>query len=75
VNAPDHWEKLWRGDSVHAWLGINGLTPAALDDRCSRIFPLLEEQGGARVLEWQDAAAQVVNGQPTTSEHFGYTDG
>jgi Dyp-type peroxidase family len=75
VNSPEHWDPLWHEDRVHAWLGINGLTKHALDERCSAISAVIETTGGAVVLGQQDAAALVINGQPTTKEHFGYTDG
>jgi len=75
VNSPRHWEDVWREDRVHAWLGINGLTPEALDARCSAILAAIEETGGAIVLASQNAAAQLIDGKPTTKEHFGYTDG
>ena len=75
VNSPDHWDKVWREDRVHAWIGVNGLTTEALETRCAKIQSLFEETGGATVAASQDAAAVVMNGKPTTSEHFGYTDG
>jgi Dyp-type peroxidase family len=75
VNSPEHWDELWRGSRVHAWLGIHGLTPDALEARCSAVLTAIEETGGATVLASQDASAGVVNGQPTTREHFGFTDG
>jgi deferrochelatase/peroxidase EfeB len=75
VNSPERWESLWREDRVHAWLGINGLTPEALDARSSAILSVLDATGGATILGSQDAAAEVINGKPTTREHFGYTDG
>jgi Dyp-type peroxidase family len=75
VNSPEHWEELWREDRVHAWLGINGLSQEALDARCSALLSVLEETRGASVVGSQDAAAQMVKGEPTTKEHFGYTDG
>jgi Dyp-type peroxidase family len=75
VNSPDHWDAIWREDRVHVWLGINGLTPEALDARCAAILSVLEETGGASVVGSQEAAAEVVQGKPTTKEHFGYTDG
>jgi Dyp-type peroxidase family len=75
VNSPEHWEELWREDRVHAWLGINGLTQEALDARCSAMLSVLEETRGASVVGSQEAAAQMVNGEPTAKEHFGYTDG
>ena len=75
VNAPEHWDEVWREDRVHAWLGINALTLEALDARCSAIVSAIDETGGAFVLGSQEAAAEVVDGKPTTKEHFGYTDG
>jgi Dyp-type peroxidase family len=75
VNSPDHWDKVWREDRVHAWIGVNGLTTETLETRCAKIQSLVEETGGATVAASQDAAAVVMNGKPTTSEHFGYTDG
>lgn len=75
VNAPDFWDEVWRDDCVHAWIGVNAVTPQALDNRCAEIFTLIEQSRGAVILDTQDAAAQILNGKPTTSEHFGYTDG
>jgi Dyp-type peroxidase family len=75
VNSPDHWDEVWRDDRVHAWIGVNGLTPEALDSRCAHLYSLMEGSRGAIVLDAQDAAANVVNGKPSTGEHFGFTDG
>ena len=75
VNSPDHWDPLWREGRVHAWLGINALTMQALDDRSSATLAVIEKTGGAIVLGQQDAGALVIDGQPTTKEHFGFTDG
>ena len=74
-NAPEHWDELWREGRVHAWLGVNGLTPAALDARSAELRKLIDETQGAIVLDWQDAAGQIVDGRATAKEHFGYTDG
>jgi len=75
LNAPEHWDAIWREGKVHAWLGINGLTAAGLDARCAEIEALLDETKGAVLLGSQDAASQIVNGTANTKEHFGYTDG
>jgi Dyp-type peroxidase family len=75
VNSPDHWEEVWREDRVHAWIGVNGLTTEALEAGCANIQSLIEETGGATIVDTQDAAAVVIDGKPSTSEHFGYTDG
>jgi deferrochelatase/peroxidase EfeB len=39
------------------------------------VLSLIETTGGATVLGHQDAAAVVIDGKPTTKEHFGFTDG
>lgn len=75
VNAPEHWDEVWREQRVHAWIGVNGLTMEALDGACTQIVALMEETGGATMLDTQDAASVVIDGKVTTSEHFGYTDG
>jgi Dyp-type peroxidase family len=75
VNSPDRWDEVWRDDRVHAWLGINGLTLEALDARSAAIITAIEETGGVSVLGSQEAAAEVIDGKPTTKEHFGFTDG
>ena len=75
LNSPERWDELWRDDRVHAWLGINAQSPAALDHRCAAMVELLEETGGAVALAAQEAAAVVIDGKPTTREHFGFTDG
>jgi len=75
VNSPDRWDKIWREDHVHAWIGVNGLTAEALDARCAHLQAVVDETGGATIVDAQDAAAVVINGKPCTGEHFGYTDG
>lgn len=79
VNAPEHWDPVWREDTaaseVHAWLAIHALSAEALDARATALFDLLEKTGGTRVLDTQDAASIVLDGNITTREHFGYTDG
>jgi Dyp-type peroxidase family len=75
VNAPDHWDALWREDHVHVWLGINGQSVETLDSCQAAVQSALDETRGATLLGIQEAAAEVVNGKPTTSEHFGFTDG
>ena len=75
VNDPERWDEVWRDDRVHAWLGVNAISSEALDARCTDLMRQAEECGGVVVLETQDAAALVVDGKPTTKEHFGFTDG
>jgi Dyp-type peroxidase family len=74
-NNPQNWDEVWRGNRVHAWIGVNAVSPEALDARCAAMQTLLQETGGGFLLAAQDAAALVVNGEITTKEHFGFTDG
>jgi Dyp-type peroxidase family len=75
VNAPEHWDPVWHESDVHVWLGINGQTAEALDTCQASVQSALDETGGAILLGAQNAAAVVMNGKPTTNEHFGFTDG
>jgi len=75
VNAPERWDEVWRGDRVHAWLGINGLNAEALEARCAAILAILQQAAGASLLASQEASSVFIDGTATTKEHFGYTDG
>jgi Dyp-type peroxidase family len=75
LNAPEHWDEVWRDGQVHVWLAINAQTPAALETCFAQVAALLHETGGATLLGSQDAGLIPVDGQFTTKEHFGYTDG
>ncbi|MEO6912163.1 MAG: dyp-type peroxidase, partial [Edaphobacter sp.] len=75
LNAPELWDDVWRDDRVHVWLGVNAKSPEALEERCAKLLAVIHETGGATLLDSQDAAAVVIDGKPTTREHFGYTDG
>jgi Dyp-type peroxidase family len=75
LNSPERWDDLWREDRVHAWLGVNAVSPETLEGRCAKMLGLLQQAGGATVLVSQDAASVVIDGKPTTREHFGFTDG
>jgi Dyp-type peroxidase family len=74
-NDPQYWDEVWRDDRVHAWIGINAVSADALDKRSTELLALMQETGGATPLDSQDAAALVIDGQVTTKEHFGFTDG
>lgn len=74
-NGPEHWDEVWKDDRVHAWLAVNARTVEALEERCAAIERLMTETGGARLLQAQNACAINLDGQPSTKEHFGYTDG
>ena len=73
-NSPHHWDLVWH-EGVHAWLGVFGQTVSDLERRCSELHALLQDGGGAAVIGSQDAGALQINGQFTSKEHFGYTDG
>lgn len=75
-NAPENWDGIWRDGSVHTWVGVWAQSGAELEKRCAEVRNLVESTaGGTRVLGYQDAAALVIDGRVTTTEHFGYTDG
>lgn len=75
VNCADHWDSIWKRSEVHAWLGINAVTPDALEARFAQLQTLMSQADGVSVLDSQDAAAIVEDGKVTLKEHFGYTDG
>ena len=74
-NAPERWDRAWREDRVHVWLGVNALDRDALDRCCAEMRKIMDQTGGARFLQAQDAKAVTIDGKVTTKEHFGYTDG
>jgi Dyp-type peroxidase family len=74
-NAPQHWDPVWRDDRVHVWLAVNAQTPGALEQKCDLLLRIMDQTGGAKLLQAQDACAIFIDGKPTTKEHFGYTDG
>jgi Dyp-type peroxidase family len=74
-DAPERWDAAWQEDRVHVWLGVNGRSQEALEHRCSEMLRMMDETKGARLLYAQEASAVFIDGQPTSKEHFGYTDG
>ena len=75
LNAPDHWDTVWREEQVHVWLAVHAQTPEALENRCAEMQRLMDESQGARLLQSQPAGSIFIDGKPCTKEHFGYTDG
>jgi Dyp-type peroxidase family len=75
LNSHEHWDEVWRAGHVHAWLAINAANPEALASCFAEMQRLLEETGGASLLDYQDAGALRIGGEFTTQEHFGYADG
>jgi Dyp-type peroxidase family len=74
-NAPEKWEPIWREERVHIWLGVYAKTPAILEAQCAQLAQLGESTGGVKFIGAQDAAALVVDGEPCSKEHFGFSDG
>jgi Dyp-type peroxidase family len=75
-NAPEKWDAMWQEEGrVHVWLGVNAASAGALEARCGAMLGIAERTDGATLVGAQDAAALVVDGQVTTKEHFGFTDG
>ncbi|HTD97585.1 MAG TPA: hypothetical protein VK627_11655 [Edaphobacter sp.] len=76
ANGSRHWNSVWHdGDKVHLWICIHALVPMEIESRYAELERLLEETGGATILQYQDAGSLVIDGMPTNKEHFGYTDG
>jgi len=85
-SAPASWDPIWRGaDPVHIFISINASNQAALEQRYQEILALFPKSGldlrsGHRTadgagLPYQDCSAIFDNGEATSREHFGYTDG
>jgi Dyp-type peroxidase family len=73
-NGPENWEPVWKED-IHVWLAVYAESAQELARRCDEMKRFMQETGGARLLYTQPAAAVRIDGEPTTKEHFGYTDG
>ncbi len=74
-NAPERWDAVWKDGRVDVWLAVNSKTTETLDARCADLIRLMNETGGARLLDAQDAGAFYIDGHWSPKEHFGYTDG
>jgi Dyp-type peroxidase family len=75
-NAPAHWDPVWKDHHrVHAWLAVNARTTQGLEEQCAHLLRIMEQSGGAQLLQAQDAGAIFIDGEQTAKEHFGYTDG
>ncbi len=88
ASAPARWDPLWSDAEVHILVWINGVTSQAVHAKYEEILRALDVGTPAGViqikghrgrgrddLEYQDASALYVDGEPTAREHFGYTDG
>jgi Dyp-type peroxidase family len=75
ANDPGRWDPCWHDGRVHAWLAVNAMTHEALEARCNQLLEMVAAHSGISIAGSQDAASAVVNGKPTTAEHFGFTDG
>ena len=74
-NSPEHWDKIWREIHVDAWLGVYAESTEELEKRCAELQKLMDATRGATTIGSQDAGQLKIDGQYTTKEHFGYTDG
>ncbi len=87
-SAPAHWDPIWRNKPVHIFISINGQSPQYLEEKYQWLMGLVDQSrggvslmtghrgdDGADNLPYQDAKVVCENGQPTSKEHFGYTDG
>jgi Dyp-type peroxidase family len=74
-SAPARWDPVWCEGCIHAWVGIYAQSRAILERRCDVLGKLLEDTGGARIVDAQDAAQLTADGDYCAKEHFGYTDG
>ena len=87
ASAPQHWDPVWQGESVHAWVSINARNTELLEQAYQQIELLISEsQNGVSIrpghkgpngttLPYQNASAVFENGKATAKEHFGFTDG
>jgi Dyp-type peroxidase family len=74
-NAPEKWDQVWHEGRVDIWLAVNSKTQATLDALCVDLQKLMDETGGAKIIGSQNAGALWIDGEFSTKEHFGYTDG
>lgn len=83
-----YWDPIWQHDKhVHMFLSINAQSAPALEQRYDIIRAFLHRyEHGVKQLsghrnahssdvDYQDAAAIIINGEPTPKEHFGFSDG
>jgi Dyp-type peroxidase family len=74
-NGPEGWDPVWRANQVHVWLAVNARNLDALEECCAKLQQGMIASGGARILYTQNAGALIIDGIPSSKEHFGYTDG
>ena len=75
INAPHHWDPVWRDEQVHMWVAVYADSPSTLDEGCNRVLQFIDKTKGAKLLQTQEACAIYLNGEFTPNEHFGYRDG
>lgn len=74
-SSPDHWDEVWRGDDVDVMLSINAQSADALERYYQEVLRVVNACHGVQVLMEQNTSVLVINGQPTSKEHFGFNDG
>lgn len=82
-----NWDPIWENDkSIHIFLSINGRSDELIEERYQLVLKHLRDCEGVEQLfghrgkdgdamGYQEASAIFVDGQPTSKEHFGFTDG
>lgn len=87
-SALEHWDPIWQGERVHAWMSINAKDSAKLEQRFALIQQMITDSDAGVALRtghrgengslkaWQDAATlKDAEGNLTGKEHFGFVDG
>jgi Dyp-type peroxidase family len=74
-NGPEHWDAVWRDDTVDIWAGVNAQSEEIREQKCGELIALMVETGGVTVAGFQDAALLRIDNEVSPKEHFGYTDG
>ena len=86
-SAPLYWDQAWHGAPVHIFISIHAQQPQYLKLRYAWLMALVQQSDGevsvveghrsgeGADLPYQDAKIVMDNGQPSSKEHFGYTDG
>lgn len=91
LSSPEHWDPIWLNaigsKAVHVLLTINAITSEELETQYGKVIDQIAQSLGAvslleghrgpngSLLPYQDAKSIFEKGEPTSKEHFGYTDG
>ena len=89
VNAPEHWDPIWRAAPIHLWIGVYARSEAALADWDRAFRDWAAQEPGVKLLDTQDVARFYADPdrpmhiddpasnprKPVVLEHFGFRDG